>query len=180
MKKHINILLFCALLLCSCIKIAVKGTKSNYKSLSPEQIIRSSEKIICEQENPKTASVFIINGNQLSECLKKTPKALVYIWSPRCKGSFCYSPSYLQTFCNDNKIDFFFVIEYIDPKFIENQYGLNRPIFGIDTTYYKTDKVDRYKHKFYQDLSGQKKITNRILYFEDGKFIKSISNIDDL
>jgi hypothetical protein len=181
--RELNIsllLLLSTLLISSCIRIVVKGAQSNYHILAPDQLIKIEGENFCEMKFPKNPSVVLINGLQLKSCIKKCNKALVYIWSLHCKGAFCYSPSFLQNYCNENEIEFFLVIEYCDKLFLENRFGLKKPIFGVDTTYYKTDKVSKYLPKFLFDLTGLKRNENRLKYFENGVFVKSLVDINDL
>jgi hypothetical protein len=118
---------------------------------------------------------------ELKKCIIQSQEAVLYIWSPRCKGKHCYSLDLLQAYCNKKKIDLFIVAEYYDLYLMNQKYNIDKPIFGIDTKFYKTDVTSQYLHKFVFDLTQQhQNYIGKFFRFQDGNFINSIESIDSL
>lgn len=176
-KKTILFSLFFFQLLSSCsINGNFQGLYSYYdktKSENPNLLVETDSIInICEIEKKETPKVYIINGKDLKECIKKFDDLLIYIWSPKCKSKFCYPLNVLQQNCNNNKIELIVVSEYYDNELMQIEYGINKPIFGIDTNYYNTNTTSKYLSKFIFDLTSIENIEGRLLYFKNGVFVK--------
>lgn len=126
---------------------------------------------LCDLRYSEEPKVYVIKGEQLKQCLMDYDDAIVYIWSPHCGGDQCFSPSLLQKLCKEKKVELFVVAEYYTGEDLVQFYELDRPMFGIDTRYYKTDIVDMYLPKFENDLSAKKEAYGRMLYFKKGKYV---------
>jgi len=177
MKKIIFLFAIVLLSINSCsVNGTLQGLYSYYnktKSINPKLLVKPDSSIlICELENPKTPKVFVISGDKLKKCISNN-NVLVYIWPPKCKSKVCYPLHILQKKCDEKNIDLFIVAEYYDNELMQQNYAIKRPVFGIDTKYYKTNLTSKYVAKFNLDLIGKKDITDRFIYFENGIYIKS-------
>ncbi len=176
--KKINILSVIILVLfstsCS-VNGTLQGLYSYYnktKSKNPQLFVKpNATESICTLENTKEPKVYVINGKLLKECIQNKD-ALVYIWPPKCKSDVCYPLHLIQKKCDEKHIDLFIVAEYYDYKLMQQTYKIKRPIFGIDTKYYRTNLTSKYVARFNFDLIG-KKTTDRFIYFKKGIFKKS-------
>ena len=154
---------------------------------SPE-IMQKSNNVdsICNSNslrlNPK---ILVVNGTSLKQCLAKKKKALIYYWAPRCRSQMCFPPEIVQSTCDSKKIELYIVAEYYDSENMKINYNIKRPIYGIDTEYYKTSLTTKYTRKFLFDIDSSLdfskiKLGDRYLYFENGKFIKSYESVYDV
>lgn len=142
--------------------------------------LESSQSICDISKKTAKTNVVIINGENLNDCIKTTKKALIYIWGSNCKSKICYPPEIVQSVCNSEKIQLFVVAEYYDNEAMIIDYAIERPIFGVDTKYYKSNLTDKYLTRFLNDLNIAKETTNRYLYFEKGAFKQSYNSVYDL
>lgn len=174
--------LLVSLLLSSCvINGNFQGLYSHYTKtckenpeLFPE---RDSSQSLCNLERNNSPSIYLINGIELKACLSQYEKSMVFIWGPNCHGKYCFSPTVVQRVCTEKGMELFIVAEYFDNEKMSIDYDIKRPIFGIDFKYYKTNRTSKYLEKFKADLTGTDTTNGRILYFENGKFIKSSSEL---
>jgi len=114
--------------------------------------------------------------------IKAFNKVLVYKWSPKCRSKFCLSLNLLQNICDELGIELFVVVEYYDLFLMEKSYHIKSPILGINTSYYKSNLTSKYSKRFYNDLTNKKYVSkdyNRLFYFENGNFIKTIHSIEN-
>lgn len=173
--------MFCSA--CS-IKGSFQGLYSYYskaKSQNSQLLVKPDiGKSICEIKKSDTPEVYVINGINLKECIKKTDKAIVYLWPPKCKGRFCYSLNSIQQKCDTKKVALFIVAEYYDSELMQVNYKVSRPIFGIDVEYYQSNKTSKYLSKFIYDLTLKSDLVGRLIYFEDGLFKKSFEPIEEI
>jgi len=133
--------------------------------------------------NNDSAIIYITNGNQLHKYLEKYEKSIVYIWSPKCKSTFCYSLNLIQKICKTNNAELFIVAEYYDAYFMSKNYTIDHPIMGIDVKYYKTNITSKYLGKFILDLTNHSNNYDNygnFLSFNKGKFERTFNNIDDI
>lgn len=159
-----------------------KGLYSYYKKSYKQDknlFVNSDEiKKLCELTNDK--KVIIIKGTEIKKCLEKTGKSIVYIWGPICKSKNCYPLSIVQSYCDLKKIDLFIIAEYYDIEQMKVSHNIKKPIFGIDTKYYKTNRTQKYLQKLYQELNinlQKNAPEHRYLLFDNGKYIKSYESI---
>jgi hypothetical protein len=161
---------------------ALPGLFSSYKrtrTANPDLLVKPAvDASICNVTY--SDKVIITNGKKIKECILATNKAAIYIWRPKCKGKYCYSLDAIQAKCNANNIELFIVAEYYDHKEMEKEYVLKRPLFGIDTKYYRTNLTPKYLKKFKFDVASQKDIEDNFLLFKDGLFVKSFNEIKTL
>ena len=190
MKNLLKVgLIIFTILLNSCGFISINGSlqgiTSYYDStieINPNLITRLNDSIsICDIEPSDSIKVVLTNGKEIKKCIAQYDKAIVYIWSPYCSSKYCYSPTLLQYECDKNNIELFIVAEYFDSKKMTVNYSLNKPIFGIDIKYYKSNLTSKYLSKFIFDLTlEEKEVTKDLIYFNNGNYIKSFRDIDDL
>lgn len=177
----LNLLL---LLLSSCQLIKIKGptdlrgfysyynkTKEDY----PNLLVKTDSIIdICVLEYSVKPKVYIINALQLKECLNSCNDAIVYIWDPHCPSDQCVAPNLLQAYCDENNAQLFVVAKYYDGEELVQYYDIEKPIFGIDTEYYKSDLIKKYTTLFENDLGAYDNESSRMLLFEKGKYLGRI------
>lgn len=147
------------------------------KSESSNLLIKLPKSIsICKIKNNESVKVYLVNGKELKECINNLENALVYIWSPKCTGRFCYSIELIQK----NDIDLFIVSEYYDSRAMQKFYKIDKPLFGIDTEFYKSNLTSIYLKKFIEDLTNQEIPKVNFYKFKSGNLIKSFNSIDDV
>jgi hypothetical protein len=133
--------------------------------------------------NIKTGGVpkiIITNGAVLKECMQQIENGLVYLWSPKCSSKICYPLDVIQKECNNYGLELFIVAEYYDNELMNKNYNIDRPILGIDISYYKTNLTSKYLSKFIEDLTLQKDINDKFIFLKNGSFTKSFENIGDI
>ncbi len=134
----------------------------------------------CDIHKDTNAKIMMINALQLKECLNTKEKSLIYIWSPNCRGTYCYSLNAIQERCNLKDIELFIVAEYYDYSKMSKVYQLAHPILSIDPKYYKTNLTNKYMSKFYLGLISQETATGKFLRFEKGEFQETFNLIDSI
>ena len=185
-KFKISIIItICFLFSASCvIKGTLRGLYSDYKKTkvqSPELLVNVRPNMpICEIKKTDTAKVYITNGNELKKCLKKTKKVVIYIWGAACQADVCYPLNVFQEQCDLKDTELFVVSEYYYAELMQVNYKIKNPLYGIDTEFYHTNLVSKYRSRFLYDLTGQKKLEGRLYYFEDGILKKTFSDIKKL
>ncbi len=180
MKKEfwISLLFFLSLSGCGLISIkgSFKGLTSNFNNSK-----KDCAQLMCYYNDTLNVEckLRIVNGLQLKQSVSKTEKAVVYIWSSSCKSQYCPSPAYLKSKSDTLNITLFIVSEFYDCNIYQTiEPDMN--YYGIDTKYYKTNFTSSYLKKFLFDLTGVKKLelNERLLYFENGRFIKKTNDIE--
>ena len=190
MKKLIFI--FCLYLtINSCGLIAINGSfqglYSYYKKTKiekPNLFVRYNDSIKRQELNKSfDSTIVLITGVELNKLLKTVNNAVVYMWSPNCKSRFCQSLEILQRKCNEKQIELFVVVETFDINMLEQKHKTVKTLYGINTQYYKTNFTAWYRPKFIKDLQETKEkenTFNRLFYFKNGQFIKSVLEIKEL
>ena len=154
---------------------------SRIRAKNPDLLIKpDASASICGINKPDSPRVYIINGINLKKCLKTNERAVIYIWSPKCKGKFCYPLNSLQNKCDLKGISLFIVAEFYDSELMQVSYQTKKPIFGIDVGYYNSNLTSRYRSKFIYDLTSEKDLAGRFIYFENGSFKKSFEDIEEI
>lgn len=136
---------------------------------------------ICELVFKNPLKVYVITGTDLRKCLAGLENAVVYIWNPNCTAKVCYSIELIQQKCKRANIDVFFISNYYDVQKMNLAYALERPIFGIDTQYYRSNLTKKYLSKFLSDLSGQKDVvSSKYYHFKYGNLVGAGMDVSDL
>lgn len=179
------ILLFSFITFSSCsISGNFGGLFSYYKRTnkqSPNLIQKTTEiSDFCDVNTNAKATVLMINDIQLKECLNSKEESIIFIWSPNCQGSYCYSLNAIQEKCNLKNIELFVVADYYDYSKMKESYNLAHPILGIDTKYYKTNLTNKYMSKFYLGLTSKEIISGKFLRFHRGEFQETFNLIDSI
>lgn len=167
-----------------------QGLFSYYKTTNNDNkitFIKSTENNNYCNNAYDSTTIVIINGTELKKCLSQNGITLVYIWSPRCNSAKCYPLFLLQDLCTKMNIELLVVAEYYDTQQMTKNHNLIRPIFGIDTKYYKSNFTTIYLNIFLQDLlievnhTTLKKIKyNNFFYFRNGIYVKSFNDIQEI
>ena len=181
LKKGLLFFLFSCCISCS---IYIRGVKSNISTVMTRDIslIKSySDKTdICDISYTDTSKVILLNGKDFHDCIITKGKVVIYVWDGHCKGSYCYSLNAMQDYFRDKDIAFYILSEYYDYDLMNAKYNIDYPIIGIDPKYYNTDIVRIYIKRFFKDMEIERTNLNRILFLENGKYIKSVSAIEDI
>ncbi len=184
--KFILSIIICLTFTTSCaIKGNFKGLYSYYKkteSANPNLFLKSikiDSLCLYTYENLKS-KIVIINGNDLKKCISQKELALVYFWNPNCKSKICYPLELVENYCSSRNIDLFIVAEYYDLDQMQVSHNIKRPIFGIDTKYYKTNLTKKYLSHFLKDIDINITTDDRYFYFKNGVFSKSYKSVYDL
>lgn len=182
MKRHV--ILFVGLLCISCgSEMEFKGLFSYYNSTYKSCPSLFSHESILEKgcRNFNNNKVYVTNGKMMKECLAANQKAVVYVWSPLCQSTTCYRLEFLQQYLDKKGIELYIVSEYYDLESMAVKYKLRRPIFAVDTKYYKSGLTDKYMKRFKWDLTNKVDTTyNKIYYFENGIYINSFRRIEEI
>lgn len=175
---------FCIVSSFNCqIRGSLKGLTSNRMELNKYNInIIGSNHHQCESSITLKNKIVIVDGIELKKCISDLSNVLVYIWRPNCKSSSCIELELLQSFCDKYTIELFIVAEYYDYNKMNKAYIIKRPIFGIDTYYYKTDFTKKYLTGFLRDLIHRDFTykESQFYYFENAYFIKEMSQLEEL
>lgn len=170
-------------ILASC-SINIRGVVSDYKkvnSINPNLIRKiNSQDAICGAGYSDSCKVIVVNGNQLKNCIQNKDKAVIYLWNGNCKSDYCYGLDRVESYLAEKNITLYVVAEYYDHRLMSEFYDLTYPIVGIDTEYYKTDRVNKYIKYFFTDLSVEREKFHRLLYWENGTYIKSFLSLEDI
>lgn len=185
--KFYRILLVLILVLYASCKIngSLQGLYSYYNKVNkakPNLLVKPKTSI-CELKPAKTPKVYVVKGQDLKSCISSKKNVLVYIWGPKCKSDICYPLNPLQTICDENNVELLVLAEYYDAELMDEQYNLQRPIFGVDVEFYKQNLTSKYLPKFISDLTSgnyTNKDENRFLYFKNGEFIRSYNSVEEV
>lgn len=192
MKKKLHIFIWVVTLLCASCSIngSLQGLFSYYnKTKNESEIIFKPFNSVedCLSLHSDSASVLIANGIQIRNSLSDIPKAVVYIWSPRCQGKYCYSLNVLQEICRQEECELFIVAEYFDKFQMSRYYHISHPIIGIDVEYYRTNFTSKYLSEFILDLTNgmydyDMKNDNycNFLSFKNGEFKRAFMSVEEL
>lgn len=189
--KKILFILFFYFCISSCGLITINGSfeglYSYYKSTKtkcPNLFIHYNDSVVnYNLSNNNDSQIVLINGIELNKCLNNFNNSVVYIWAPNCRSKFCPSLEILQKKCNNKQIKLFIVAETFAVNMLKQKHYSVKTLFGINTKYYKTNLTSKYRKKFIKDLkkTNKKEDTyNRLFYFKNGQFIKSVHEIEDL
>jgi hypothetical protein len=182
-KKACFLILFSVFFSSCRIEGSFQGLYGYYKITKrshPELFYQGIGSGLCEVKQNGNSKIAVINGLQLRECIEKCDKSIVYIWSPNCHGRFCYSLDALQRQCDSKGIELFVVAEYYDAEKMGFNYIIEKPVFGIDTEYYKSSKTSKYCSGFIYDLTGRKDVYGKLVEFRNGSYLKSYSEMDSI
>lgn len=181
--RIIPIFIFLFFIVTSCL-IQITGFTSNYKNvkLGSPQLIKKihPDHLICEAAYSDSCKVVLVNGKQLKSCIQEKDRVILYIWDGNCSSSYCYGLDRVQAYLNEKGIALYVVAEYYDQQLLNAFYNLQYPIFGIDTEYYNTNLIGKYVKKFLADLSIKKQDSNRMIYLEKGKFVKTFQILEKI
>lgn len=142
-------------------------------------LIQKSKEDICLISTPRDPIIYRINGKDLRKCINNTPKALLYIWRPNCSSKICIPLNNLQKICTNNNMELFIVAEYYDYEKMIKKYEINKPIWGIDCKFYKSNLTKKYLQRFINDIteSNESYENDYFYYFESGKLIHKSNSI---
>jgi hypothetical protein len=170
------------MLLSACLVSRTPGYQSGYRYLSEEQKAKihfaDTTGNCCQYSSHD--SIYAVNGMQLYRCIRNTMKAMVYIWSPHCHSTSCYSIKAVQDYCSNHGYTLFVIAEYYDDALFGSAaaFPQDRPIYSINEKYYKTTRCNRYYKLFVKELlSGQsfskEDLFSNFFLFENG-VLKSV------
>lgn len=164
----------------------LRGLYSYYKVTKKEHpsFIQRPDSNLCSIQPKEPIVMYKIRGEELRKCFTENTKSMVYFWIPNCSAPVCIPPNYAQEFCSRHGIDLFIIACYYDYDKMSFNFELDRPIFGVDTEYYKTNLTDKYLKRFKADLWGENSIDEsefgRFHLFESDSLIIIRSKIEDL
>lgn len=164
--------------------IVIYGVSSDYekiKAAKPEIFVTSKKYApLCSYPYTDSNRVLVGHAGYIQDCLPQNPYTIVYYWHPRCASAGCYLLSVLQDYCDAKGYALYVYAQYYHLNMSEDR-GLRHPILGIDTKYYKSDKVKLYTKRFEQDLTGKELDGyGRIYYFQHDSFIGQYESLEDI
>ncbi|MBP9994816.1 MAG: hypothetical protein KBT67_07775 [bacterium] len=185
MKKCWFVAMLCAGVFFGCrsLGISMLGVRQHYDDLSKEEqslvVWTQPEEIMGHVAND--GRIYAITGGQLRMMIEESPRALLYTWDPVCKSEKCVSLEYLQRLCNEQSVELYVVVDYFFGAFSQNAELTDHPLFVKNSEVYGTDRCEPLSKMFLVDLLGEhiynenaETIWYRYMYFEDGKFVKTI------
>lgn len=183
--KNILILCVAVVISSSCtIQGSFQGLFSYYKKVNKENptlLKKPKDKsMICSTNYSDSCKVLLLNGKELEKCIQDEKKTILYLWAANCRSPYCYGLDRVQAYCKEKNITLYAIADYYDEELMKEHYNLEYPIIGIDTKYYKTNFTSSYIKKFLADLSIIEKDYHRLLYLENGKFIRSFRVLEEI
>ncbi|HMI06076.1 MAG TPA: hypothetical protein VK528_00915 [Flavobacterium sp.] len=184
--KKIFLPCFASLILCSCITIKgdFKGLYGYYDKTNkdfPGLLVKPSlETPLCNITKTETPRIIVANGTQIKACLEQYDNSVLFIWSSKCHGIYCYALNAVQRECKAKGIELFVAAEYYDGESMIQDYNIDRPIFGIDTEYYNTSLTDKYMKAFFWDITGKEERNMKFIQFKNGQFERMCMRLEDL
>jgi hypothetical protein len=180
------LLLFAISITSSCvIDGSFRGLYSYYEVTKSEHpnFIQKPGAGLCELTSGDSIIVYKINGSELKNCLRSEPKSLVYFWDPNCGAPFCVPPNFAQEYSTEKNLELFIVATYYDYSKMAINYDLVRPVFGVDTEFYRTNLTDRYMKRFREDLFNVELIEEenpRFVLFQSDSLIATSQDLEEL
>jgi hypothetical protein len=171
-------------ILSGCIITHTPGFYHGYDQLTEEEkntvVFTQADSSICMLN--QNGKVYAVTGRQLSECLKKNNKSIIYRWGPNCSSKECILISACQDFCNSGNYNLYVVADYYDLDKMEVQNVSDFPILVANHKYYGKNYANKLNKYFIKDLlmgatidKGDK--YKRFMFFEGDKLIKCKSNL---
>lgn len=159
------------------LEVSVGGMSSDYEKLDKEQQERVHNAITIDSLKAD-GNVYRVTPLQVKRYLQGKGKVLVYSYTPYCNGKACQKPSDAEKKCEDNGMEILLIANNYQQIF-ENTRDYNRPVFVIDNK--DVESRLEYIQLFYSTLTAPAKwsITDVYLYFNEGKYIKGFTNIED-
>jgi hypothetical protein len=190
LKRFLQFLLICFSLLSTSCQVTFKAPplKQSYSSYYNESFSEAPSLFvhgvaeICNLEKRSDERVYITNGQALVRCISKEGQSLVYLWKPNCYSSKCVSPEIIQAYCDKYNVSLYVVAQYYDVKAMLKPIAVEKPIFGLDTKYYKSNIQEQYLKRFYRDITKEKrkKESGNFIYFQNGNFKESFKYLDEV
>jgi len=140
------------------------GYQDSVAKKNPELIKRPTVDI-CDITNPKTPTIYSVTGNDVRNCINNMERSLLYIWRPKCSSKICIPLESIQNICNIHGIELFIVAEYYDYGTMNIRYSIDRPAFGIDCQYYKSNLTKTYLSKFLYEVLGSNETLSNDYFF---------------
>lgn len=155
-----------------------KSAKSKNPSLY--QPVDENAKVTDFNNDLYKNKIIVTNGKILKTNLNKGGYSVVYIWSPKCHSYSCIPLDLIQSKCLLKKFDLFVVSEYYSNKEMSEKYNLVNNIIGIDTKHYKSSLTQKYLSRFLMDLTGEKEINPRYLFFKNGNYQAAYNTVEEI
>jgi len=143
-------------------------------------VMHLSEAEICGLRNSSIPKIAIIKGADIRQCVVDEEDAIIYLWAPKCKSPFCIPINLAQQQCTLRKATLFIVAEYYDFDKMDELYNTERPIFGIDVDYYRSNLTSKYVKRFISDLATKDIEPARFIRFHKGQIVGAGPTIQDL
>ena len=184
MKKIVPLLLVLFCFSCVTFNAEFKGLygyQDKTNKLYPGLLVRPNTDVqICNISKTDKPEVIISNGKQLRECMLRSERAVLYVWNPLCSSKLCYAINVVQRECSKKKIDLYIVAEYYDGPTMNQDYQIERPLFGIDVDFYQSSFCDKYIPKFMNDLIGTPSRDNKFIEFRNGSYTRTFDRLEEL
>lgn len=124
---------------------------------------------ISYSEIPKDSIYYPINGKTLRNELINHQKSLIYLWDPRCGGEYCYSLTWIESYCEKQGLKLFIIPIFIDTEWFDfNNKDIQTPITPIDFKHYRSIFCHKYIPNFLYDLGlrkSDKSLNNKGRYY---------------
>jgi hypothetical protein len=161
----------------------IQGVTSDYGKLDEKQ--KSSIVTLTNFNELKPGILYKINGNQLREEIKKSPKALVYQFANGCTSEYCKPLIVYENYAKKHGYKLFLVmVGYADLDKTTDQ-DINSPLFVIDDKYYKTRLRNKYCRFFNNELlnrplkSKDTEYQGNLYFFNNGTLTRILREIPE-
>jgi len=122
--------------------------------------------------------VIIIDHVQLLSMLKKHEKALVYVFVNGCTSDLCRPMYIYENWCKNNGYKLFLVMTSIRNHGKTTIQNPAEQLYVIDYEHYKRRAIKRFKNGLMgNDLNKKNKYIGNLLFFENGKYVKTLNDL---
>lgn len=156
------------------------GYREKTANAHPGLLQNVPDSALCRFPKPQKPLVLVSNGKALKACVSQSAHAIVFVWDPLCKGARCYPPNAIQAACRKRKLELYVVAEFYDGGKMMRNYGLDHPIIGVDTDFYRSNLTQTYLKRFFEDLIGQPFERYNIFRFDQGKLTRAFDDIEQI
>ncbi|MBD3582303.1 hypothetical protein [Flavobacterium selenitireducens] len=164
------------LLLQSC---AIHGLTDDYKKLDDAQKSRVAD---ADFQNPQIDKIYKITGAQLLSEIAKHDKVLVYEFTNGCTSDHCKPMIVYERFARANGYKLFLVMNGYGMlgETLAQRNSFESPLYAINSKAYPTVYRAKYSRMFRRELSGAAYDEDNyggLFFFENGKFVKQLSDL---
>ena len=179
--KKILFALFGTILLNSC---TIYGLTNDYSKLTDDE--KSLINTKTDFSNLKSKNIYVINGAELKNELRKNENSLVYIFTNGCTSKTCLPMSTYESYAKENNYNLYLVMSGYGNLYATTQQRFDSPLFTIDYDYYDTKYRSTAWNRLENDLRNKPKdfktkpYEGNLFFFKKDKLIKVLKELPTL